>query len=175
MADIGGRRYTQRQLERLFRTLDAGGTRDDVRRQVRRLQRRGISNDALRQLRLAHKAVRRSQGYNVKDGGVRRLVDETGELRPLRSLSPNQRLSLSRRPLPPSNLPAKVTVAFPVRRDGRNTGRRRVAVFDVGPDAPSLEAQLAEAAEDMGHGSPAGIRRGGTQRGFTTLRVRSAL
>ena len=76
MARVNGREFSTGELRDIFRTLDTGGDRPAVRQRVRSLQGRGVSNDTIRGLRELHRQVRRSQGYNVKVGGVRNLRDD---------------------------------------------------------------------------------------------------
>lgn len=165
MADINGRDFSQADLRAIFRTLDDGGTRTDVRATVRRQQGRGVSNDTIRALRESHRRLRRSQGYNVKVGGVRRLRDDNGDLRRVNQLPPRQRLSQSRRPRPP-NLPGVNTV-YEINRGGEET------LVSVSSDqAGSLDQITAEALDSLTTGSPRGPSTGGP-RGVSPLRVRT--
>jgi len=150
---INNREFGESTIRRVFRALDTGGTRADVRRVVREEQNRGVSNDTIRALRQAHKQVRRSMGYNVQDHGPRNLRDpETGKLRLLESLPARRKLRPSRRPRPPEieGLRFQVQASF---RD--NDGADRVANFVVEEGGPSLRSQVTEAMEKLALGSPA--------------------
>ena len=157
MAEVNRRRFSENQLAGVFRILDSGGTRDDVRAYVKRAQNgRGVSNDTIKALRESHRQLRRSQGYNVKVGGTRNLRDASGNLKRLNTLPPRQRIASSRRPRPPviPGVRMEVTVMYETRHQGRLTGVYAVDVFEVGDDAPSLAAQIAEAAETTGGSDP---------------------
>ena len=174
-ATVNNRRFSQPQLAAIFRVLDTGGTRADVRATVRRLQDgRGVSNDTIKALRELHRRLRRSQGYNVKVGGTRNLIDpETGQLRSLRRLPARRRIAVSRRPRPPviEGIRTRVTVEHIVRDSrGRPIGRQ-VNVFTINEDEP-VQEQVARAAMDTVEGTfvPGVVR---DNRGLRVLQVRS--
>lgn len=160
MAQINNRQFTQSTLRTIFRSLDSGGTRQDVRAIIRREQGRGVSNDTIRALRETHRQLRRSQGYNVKVGGTRNLRDENGELRRISQLPARQRVAQSRRPRPP-RLPGINTV-YEVNRGGERS------VVSV-----SGEGEVAEALDELPSGSPKGATPPRGPRGVTPLRVRT--
>ena len=171
---INNREFSQGDLDIIFDELDKRGTRQDVRRIVRRQQGRGVSNDTIRAIRKVHKEVRRSMGYNVKDHGPRDLVDPTtNRLRRLRDLPARRRISPSRRPAPP-RVPG---LTFQVQGTFLNAdGDPRVGNFLVGPDdlsLPSLEAQIAEAGDLLGHTSPVTDQPVNPSGTFRLLGVRS--
>lgn len=169
-------RFTESELRDLFRTLDGGGTRTQMRARVQALQGRGVSNDLLRDVRHLHRQVRRSQGYNVAQGGTRRLRDaQTGDLKRLIDLPARQKLTPLARPAPPKleGLRTTVTVRHQLRINGVLTDMQAVTKFELGPGAPSLAAQVAEASED-GYGSPTAPGEIGG-RGYEILRVQTDL
>lgn len=148
---IGKREFDVGDLRAVFRTLDGGGTRDDVRRVVKlRQEGRGVSNDTIKGLRELHRRLRRSQGYNVKVGGTRNLIDpNTGQLRRLDRLPARKKVAPSRRPSPPKieGARTRVTVERPVVDSrGRPIGSR-VDVFraddfqigELGADTTDVE------------------------------------
>ena len=169
MAEINNRQFTQSTLRSIFRSLDSGGTRQDVRAIIRREQGRGVSNDTIRALRETHRQLRRSQGYNVKVGGTRNLRDESGQLRRVSQLPARRRIAQSRRPRPP-NLPGLRTV-LEVNRGGE----RAVVSITSGPDVPSLRTLGAEALEALGRDSPKGATEPGGPPGVTVLAVRAGV
>ena len=148
MAEINNRRFSRNQLAGIFRELDAGGTRADVRAYIKRSQGRGVSNDTIRALRETHRQLRRSQGYLVGQRGRRNLIDpQTGRLRLLKDFP--HTLPPSRRPQPPPGLRVKVSVEYTKRdANGRELGRA-VGSFTVGPDEPSLDEQISAAEEGV--------------------------
>lgn len=157
MADINNRRFSDPQLRGVFRILDGGGTRNDVRAFVRRSQGRGVSNDTIRALRDTHRQLRRSQGYLVGERGKRDLIDpETGRLRRVRDLPRARTLPPSRRPLPPRQVRASVSVEY-TKYDsaGRPVGTA-IGSFTVGPDEPSLADQITDASMDSETVTPGG-------------------
>lgn len=176
MAKVAGRDFSEPELARLFRLLDTGGTRPQVREEIRQLQGRGASNEVLRKLRDVHRTTRRSQGYRVAQGGTRNLRDpETGRLRQLRDLPARKVIPAFNRPAPPANLPADVTVVFDLRdAQGRRTGSQQIASFRVGPGQAPLTDQVRLASQ-RGGGSNY-VQRDRTQipggRGFEVLQSR---
>ena len=163
MAQINNRDFSEAQLRGVFRVLDGGGTRADVRAFVTRSQGRGVSNDTIKALREAHRRLRRSQGYLVGQRGPRNLLDpQTGRLRRVKDLPRSRTLPPSRRPSPPRQVRASVTVEY-TKHDsrGRPIGRA-VGTFSVGPDDPSLREQLEGATPDeetLIPGVPSGSRK----------------
>jgi len=172
MAEVNGRRFTQGELQVVFRTLDTGGKRDDVREAVKRLQGKGVANETIRQLRDIHRTLRRSEGWDVKQGGTRGyLSDDQGRLkRP----PPSRRLSPSARPAGPQQVSRNVTATYNVRDSRGNIIGQRVGVFHVGPNTPSLATMVAEAAESGVLGSVfAGAAPQG-RRGYSILEVKES-
>lgn len=174
MAEVNNREFGREVLRAVFRTLDGGGTRDDVRRVVKLQQGRGVSNDTIRALRELHRRLRRSQGYNVKVGGKRDLIDpNTGQLRRLSKLPARKKVAPSRKPAPPRIEGVRVTAEYvAVDNRGRPTGRK-VGVFRVTEGGPSLAEQVSRASvEDTGTFVPGPV---GAVRSTRILQVRSDL
>lgn len=162
MAAINNREFTQGQLEMVFSILDTGGTRAQVRAYLRRSTGRGASNETIRKLRDVHRQFRRSQGFDVKQGGTRGwLTDSRGSLiAPSRENLGKRFLSPSARPAPP--LQAAVEAVFRYRTydaAGRFIGVR-YAAFEGGPDMPPILEQVRRAmASGDEYGSPSGPGR----------------
>ena len=138
MARIGSRRYTTRELGTVFRALDAGATRSDVRDIIRTLQGRGIGNDAIRDLRATYVQLRRSDGFDRRIRGGRR------------TLPPPQSLPVGVRPSPPviPGVDIRTTQPFTTAQGVR------VGVFTVNDLEASLAEQIAAQSKRGGFGSP---------------------
>ena len=175
-AIVNGREFSEPLLRAVFRTLDSGGTRADVRRVVRQSQNRGVSNDTIRVLRELHRRLRRSQGYNVKVGGVRNLIDpETGQLRRLAALPPRRKIAASRRPQPPriGDIRTRVTIEY-IDRDSRGRPKgTRINVFTIN-EGESVQEQARRAALETGPGTSVGaVGVPPSNMGIRVLQVRS--
>lgn len=161
-ADVNNRRFGDQELRAVFRILDGGGTRAEVRAFVQRSQGRGVSNATIAALRETHRQLRRSQGYLVGQRGQRNLIDpNTGRLRRVRDLPRARTLPPSRRPLPPPGVRASVSVEY-TKYDsaGRPVGRA-FGSFTVGPDEPSLSEQITDASMDEETVTPGAPASGG--------------
>lgn len=173
MAAINNREFTQGQLNLVFSVLDRGGKRDDVRRLVRQFSNKGVSNETIRQLRNVHRLLRRSQGYDVKQGGTRGwLTDRNGNLLPpARQYLKGRFLSPAARPAGPQQVSRDVTVEYTAYDGGRPVGTK-VAVFRVGPDTAPLSEQVAQASVREGYGSSKETSPIMSRRGFSPLHVK---
>lgn len=176
MAEISGREFSQEELVVIFRTLDTGGTRADVRADVRRLQGRGVSNEVIRKLRDVHRTLRRSQGFNVKQGGTRNLRNPDGSFKRWSQLRSSERLPLRARPVRvPTVVTTRRTVEYGLFDSrGRMVGTR-IRVFTVGPDTLSLAEQVAEAKQNERpqDEDSAGVAARLPDRGYQVLQVRT--
>ena len=162
-ARIGNRELGNDLLRTIFHHLDAGATRPQIRALVKDAQGRGISNEAIAQLRKHHRTLRRSQGYAIGPNTRQKLrATPDSPLTPVSQLSdrigaPVGRLPPSRRPTPSIRgaLGRRIEgvgqieiVQFEKTEDGRRSGESEIRQFKTGGDAPSLEQQVAEAAEE---------------------------
>jgi len=154
--EINGRQFSDQLLAELFRHIDAGAARPQLRRLVTDAQGRGVSNATLAAVRAAHLRLRRTQGYALRPHqrvALRETPDSPlPKLRQLprgaaeigRSKLPPQ-LSPGRRPAPPSELNTRLAVEFSqVDNEGRVIAHR-IEVFDVGPGHAPLGEQVRDA------------------------------
>ena len=146
--------YTPQLLRGIFHRLDAGQSREQIREFIRGATGSGTGNNTIAALRKAHIQLRRSQGYAIGPGGIRRgdgqlratpqsPITPISDLPSWRQLSPRFR-ALAR---PPENLelPTEVTVKYRTR-----DGQERVGRFMTGVGHESLDRQIKDARRMRG-------------------------
>ena len=146
--------FTPQTLRGIFHRLDAGQSREQIRAFIRDATGSGTGNNTIAELRKAHIQLRRSQGYAIGPGGVRRgdgqlratpqsPITPITDLPSWRQLSPRFRA----RAKPPENLelPTEVTVKYRTRDGQERTGR-----FMTGPELDSLDQQIRDARRMLG-------------------------